>query len=59
MDMESRTKRCAYCNIQLIINSIHMGIPFGLREGRILCGACYDIKTVDDHKVQRVGDEVI
>ena len=49
------TKSCAKCGVELLINGIHMGIPFAytFTDPKILvCSKCYDSETVDEDKVE-------
>lgn len=59
-------KTCEGCKRDLLVNGIHMGIPFArvkismATPYQLVCGKCYDRITVDpDTKVQRTGEDTI
>lgn len=56
------TKRCSKCSKPLVVNGVHMGVPFGRWTGfegvdkplppMLVCARCYDEITVElTHKV--------
>ena len=60
--MESNTKRCQKCAKPLLVNGIHMGLPFAIRHNPqsvspmsdhttiLVCSKCYDEITVEELK---------
>lgn len=67
--MPSERKCAGACGRTLIFNGVHMGVPFtvwkskkganGTMLQQLYCGKCYDEITVDDHHVQRTGEQVV
>lgn len=53
MATESNQKSCSKCAKPLIVNGIHMGIPFAYTFSNpkiLVCSKCYDQLTVEELK---------
>lgn len=47
---------CSKCGAHLLVNGIHMGIPFAytFHNPKVLvCSKCYDEITVDENKMEK------